>query len=337
MKILASDVGGTHVRMALVTEKDGALSASAHETLKSADYPVFEDAIKEYRRRHADDFDVASFSIAAPILNGQAKFPNRPWLIKHDSLCDLLHKQNVYLLNDLQSQAYGLNDVSQSSFEVLSAGKPDEDGNWALVAPGTGLGQALIHRSESQYFVMKSEAGHSTFGASNELQWELVKHLEKEMDHVSWEAVLSGPGIFRIYQFLRAYTGKEETPAMVTALKEGDPSAVVTKMGITKQSELAVQTCEIFVELLARYSADIALAGFATGGLFLGGGIVPHLMPLLKQPVFLRTFCRKGRMTSLLEDVPIKVVNWDLLGIFGAARYAQMKIKHDKKIVPMFK
>jgi glucokinase len=329
MRILASDVGGTHIRLALVEEREGELFVEKSEVLDSAAYATLEDGLAVYLKKHRFEYDVASFSIAGPIVDGAAKFTNRPWTIRRDTLAKFLGKGTVYLLNDLEAQAYGLGDLQREELETIHAGKPEAEGAWALVAPGTGLGQAMVSRAGGNYLVMKSEGGHADFGATSKLTWALQCYLEEELEHVSWEAVLSGPGLHRLYEFLRAHTGKEELAEVVEAMHKGPAPKAITHYGMSKQSELARAACELFVELLATFAGNLALSGFATGGVYIGGGVVQGLLPLLKQPVFIKTFARKGRMKGLLESVPIAVVRTDRLGILGAAL---LKTKQENKV-----
>jgi glucokinase len=322
MRILASDVGGTHVRLAYVEDRGGRLVISGHETLLSAQYGGFEEALAEYLSRNPGEFDVASFSIAAPIIDGVAKFPNLPWKLSRPHLSQVLKQDRIFLLNDLEAQAYGLGELSGEQLVVLQAGRADADGNCALVAPGTGLGQAMIHRRDGQLIVLKSEGGHVSFGATNELEWDLLHFLEGEMEHVSWEALLSGPGLFRLYRFLRSRAGVEESPATAEALRGPDPQLVISRVGLSGENPIAVQTLDLFVDLLAMFAGNVALEAFAAGGVYLGGGIVPSLLPRLQQPNFGRKFARKGRMSGLLQNFPITAVRSDMLGILGAARFA---------------
>jgi glucokinase len=323
--ILAGDIGGTNARLAFFTVEDGRLKALAEHTYPTHQYaslePVVEEFVTDNRLKPAH----ACFGIAGPVAQGRAAMPNLKWIVESTSLAKLLAIDRVTLINDLEANAYGIAALAPDDFEQLNAGAPDVRGNAAVIAAGTGLGEAGLYWDGRRHHPFACEGGHADFAPADDLQCELAQCLRKEFGHVSCERVLSGPGIFSIYRFLRD-TGRGAEPAWLTReLAEGDPAAGISRAAMEGRSELCAQTLDLFVAIYASEAGNLALKLMATGGVYLGGGIAPRIIAKLKAPAFMREFTSKGRMQPLLEGIPVKVILNDKTALLGAARCAALQ------------
>ena len=323
--ILAGDIGGTSARLAYFEPKEGRLLPVVEEVKHSRGYPSLEAAVLEFKRKHDYPVACACFGIAGPVNNGRVEAPNLPWIIDSGILERELGIGKVHLINDLEANAQGLAELMDRDFAVLAPGAPGAVGNGAVISAGTGLGEAGLYWDGSAYHPFAAEGGHADFAPANELQVELWSYLRKKFDgHVSWERVLSGPGQFNIYEFLRD-TGKgKEEPWLSEEIKAGDPSAAVSRNGLTGKSPLCEQAVNLFVEIYGAAAGNLALKLLALGGVFIGGGIAPKILPKLKDPRFIRAFCDKGRLRTLLEKIPVKVVLNDKTALLGAGHVAMM-------------
>jgi glucokinase len=236
-----------------------------------------------------------------------------------DQLATLLGFDAVTLVNDLEANALGLGALETKDFAVLNEGVPDADGNTAIISAGTGLGEAGLHFEGTMRRPFASEGGHADFAPRNELEIELLRYLLPQFRHVSYERVLSGPGLLNIYRFLRD-TGRAEEPVwLADEMNDGDPSAAITRAALQGKSELCMRALDLFVSIYGAEAGNLALKVKATGGVFLGGGIAPRIIEQLKSPAFMEAFTAKGRMRPLLEAVPVRVILNDMTALLGAA------------------
>jgi len=320
--ILAGDIGGTSARLAYFEKKDGRLSPVVEEVKRSRDYPTLQAALLEFKRKHNYSVSCACFGIAGPIRAGRVETPNLPWIIESAVLERELEISKVYLLNDLEANAHGLSELTAADFAVLAQGVSAQ-GNAAVISAGTGLGEAGLFWDGSSHHPFACEGGHADFAPTNELQVELWRYLSNKFGgHVSVERVVSGPGQYNVYEFLRE-TGKgKEEPWLTEELKAGDRSAVVSRNGVSGKSPMCEQAVNLFVEIYGSAAGNLALKILALGGVFLGGGIAPKILPKLKEPLFLEAFRNKGRLRKLLEQIPVKVVLNDKTALLGAGHVA---------------
>jgi glucokinase len=323
--ILAGDIGGTSARLAYFDRKDGLLVPAAEDVTHSRDFPNLESAVLAFKNKHKYSVSCACFGVAGPVHNRRVEAPNLPWIVDAAVLERTLGIDNVYLLNDLEANAHGLSELRECDFAVLASGSAAATGNQAVISAGTGLGEAGLYWDGSKHHVFAAEGGHSDFAPANELQVELWLYLRKKFGgHVSWERVLSGPGQYNIYEFLRD-TGKgKEEPWLTEEIKAGDASAAVSRNGVSGKSPLAEQAVNVFVEIYGAAAGNLALKFLATGGVFIGGGIAPKILTKLKEERFLNEFLDKGRLRSLLADIPIRVVLNDKTALLGAGHVAMM-------------
>src|SRR5580658_3130586 len=306
--ILAGDIGGTNTRLALFEGTPAQPRAVAIEIFPSAAHNGLLEILRKFRASHPQPVQAACFGVAGPVVDGKSKPANLPWLVDAVELASDLGLASVRLANDLEVNAYGIAVLGPDDFVALNHGAPDASGNRVLIAAGTGLGEAGLFADGEDYKPWACEGGHSDFGPRDETEIALLQYLLKRFDHVSVERVVSGPGLYNIYQFLRD-TGRAEEPAWL-AEKVGalHSSATISDLAMKNESPLCVQALDLFVSIYGAEAGNLALKGMATGGVYLGGGIAPKILPKLQAPAFMRAFTAKGRSTKLLEAMPVRVI-----------------------------
>jgi glucokinase len=323
--ILAGDIGGTSSRLAFFAEDGERLERVVEETYTSLDHANLETMVKRFVSSHDLPVDVACFGIAGPVRNGRVEAVNLPWAIDARELAHLLRVEVVGLLNDLEAHAYGIVMLAPEDFVVLNQGAPDASGNAAVIAAGTGLGEAGLYWDGGQHRPFAGEGGHASFAPDDPLQVELLSFLMPEFGHVSWERVLSGPGLHNIYRFLRD-TGRGEEPAWLTReLRDHDPPAVISQAALAGTSALCRQALEFFVSLYGAEAGNLALKVMATAGVYVGGGIAPKIIQKLTGSIFMDAFVAKGRLKPLLQEIPVRVIMNDKAALLGAARFATLQ------------
>jgi glucokinase len=322
--ILAGDIGGTKTNIALFESNGSALGAVIRQQrFPSAGYDSLEAILKEFSGGEKLKPTAACFGIAAPVVEGCAKTPNLNWTVRATSLAELLGIDRVGLINDLEATAHGIPALNESQLLTLNAGAAKHDGHRALIAAGTGLGMAGIFYREGHYHPSASEGGHSDFAANTPLETELWRYLaDKYGPHVSWERVLSGPGLFNVYSFLRDGGYAEEPAWLADEIKAGDKTAAVSNAALESKCDLAVQALNIFVSVYGAAAGNLALVMMATGGLYVGGGIAPKIRAKLEDGTFTKAFTAKGRLAELVGGIPVHVILEDKTALFGAARAA---------------
>ena len=326
--ILAGDIGGTKCALALFPG-DNLRTAAVEKTFRSKDFPGLEDVVREFLVSAADEVAAgqvqqACFGIAGPIINERCQTPNLPWTITAQGLRTVSGTANVTLINDLEATAHGVFLLRPDEFVTLNEGAPPPYGNAALIAAGTGLGEATLHWGGGKYSPVASEGGHADFAPRNEIEIELLSYLIKRFGHVSYERVLSGPGLFNIYSFLRdAGYGKEES-WLSDRLRQSDPSAVVSEAGLAGESDLCVRALEMFVSIYGAEAGNLALKAMAVAGIYVGGGIAPKIIEKLRSGTFTRAFTDKSRLSALLEKVPVRVITNPKTALYGAGRAAAL-------------
>ena len=320
--ILAGDIGGTNTRLAVFDEASPVLKPLAIEIFPSAEHAGLEEIAVAFVEKHKFSLKNACFGIAGPVRNGVCEASNLPWIVSEASVAKRLGLQSVRLLNDLEANAYGIAELVAEDFTVLSEGTLGQQGNYALIAAGTGLGEAGLIFQNGKHRPFPSEGGHADFAPRNELEIELLRFLLQRFHHVSYERILSGPGLYNVYTFLRD-TGRATEP---TWLKEqmahGDASAVISKSGLDGSSEICQQALKIFISIYGAEAGNLALKIMAIGGLYVGGGIGPKILPKLRESNFMDAFWGKGRFGALMRTIPVRVITNDKTALLGAARVA---------------
>ncbi len=325
--ILAGDIGGTNTRLALVDATGDELKIVAESTFPSRERPSLEAVITEFLALHSCDLTGASFGIAGPVREGRCEATNLPWVVDAKAVARRLHLKHVGLINDLEANAYGVAVLQSKDFVTLNKGVRNAKGNMAIISAGTGLGEAGMYWDGQSHRPFASEGGHVDFAPRNHLEMELLEYSMKHYRRVSYERLLSGPGLVNVYQFLRD-TGKAEEPAWLAGLmRHGDPAPIISQHALEGKCLLCLQALEIFVSLYGAEAGNLALKVMATGGVYLGGGIAPKIIQKLKEAEFMNAFTAKGRMRPLLQDIPVKVIMNPKTALLGAARHAALALR----------
>ncbi len=274
--ILAGDIGGTNTRLAIVEAIGEELRIVAQETFPSRERTSLEAAIAEFLHLHSCDLTSASFGIAGPVKNGRCEATNLPWVVDSKTLAKRLRLKRVGLINDLEANAYGLAVLQSKDFVILNKGARNASGNMAVISAGTGLGEAGLYWDGERHCPFPSEGGHADFAPRNHLEMELLDYSMSHYRRVSYERLVSGPGLVHVYRFLRD-TGKGAEPTwLAEQMRHGDPAPIISQQAVEGKSLLCLQALEIFVSLYGAEAGNLALKLMATGGVYLGGGIAPE-------------------------------------------------------------
>ncbi len=323
MKVLAGDIGGTNARLAVYEVELAHHRELAAETFPSRQYSSLADIVAGFMKAHGLECQRACFGVPGPVVGGRAQTTNLPWLVDASKLATAAGVEAVALINDLQAQAFGIAALAHEDFVVLNPGSSAAAGNSALISAGTGLGQAGLYWDGRAHHPFACEGGHASFAPRGELQIALLEYLARRYGHVSWERLVSGPGLANIYDFLLEYRGSESPVWFAEETQAtGDAAPVITRAALEGRSELCVETLDLFVEFFGAEAGNLALKIMATGGLYVGGGIAPRIVDWLKRGLFMEAFVAKGRMRSLLEAIPVRVIINKSTALLGAARYA---------------
>ncbi len=321
--ILAGDIGATHTRLAGFDTEGNKLQCVVEKVYLSQEHSSLPEIISEFIRTEGIPVHRACFGVAGPVRGGRSKTSNLPWVIDSRELAKQLSLSSVGLINDLEAYAYGIDALELADFITLSAGSGDAVGNMAVISAGTGLGEAGLHWDGYRHHPFACEGGHSDFSPRNDLEIDLLRYLLAKYDHVSWERILSGPGIKNIYDFLRDTRRAEEPDGLREQISHAqDPPALISHLALEKKASICEQALNIFVSAYGAETGNCALRFMSTGGIFIGGSIAAKIVPKMKEPIFIESFLGKGRMKPLLEDMPVKIVLNDSSGLIGAARCA---------------
>ena len=321
--LLAGDIGGTKTNLAIYSAETSARKPLAESTFPSTLYPSLEALVRTFLSQTKLSVDRASFGVAGPVVAGQATVTNLPWNMNEEQLRESLNLSSVHLMNDLEAIARSISYLEPAELLILSKGQPIEHGNIAIIAPGTGLGEAFLTWDDgSHYHPHTSEGGHCDFAPTNEQEIGLLIYMRKKYDHVSYERVCSGIGIPNIYTYLRD-SGFAEEPLWLSEKlsKSTDYTPIIVDAALDQSSALCVATLNTFVEILGAEAGNMVLKVMATGGIYLGGGIPTRILPFLQSDIFMQAFLDKGRFVKLLNNVPIYVILNPGSGLLGAASY----------------
>lgn len=322
--ILACDVGGTKVRLAIYARRDEKLERHQTETYSSSHHRSLEEIIEIFLNKHELQIDKACFGVPGPVVNGVAKTTNLLWKISEEQLSKTLGISRVRLMNDLAVTTAAIPHFSTDDLLTLHEGKLIEGDRkiFGIVAPGTGLGQGILFVHSGEEHVLASEGGHVDFAPTNALEMELLNYLNRRFKHVSYERVVSGPGLVNIYQFLKEEKGYAEPAQLSQRLRDEDAAAVISQTGQAGEYEICVKALDMFVSVLGAQAGNLALTLMATGGVYLGGGIPPKICEKLKDGTIIKSFLNKGRLSYLVEQTPLYVIRDDYAALLGAASIA---------------
>jgi glucokinase len=324
--ILAGDIGGTNTRLAFFEGTPDRLKPRDIEVFPSPQFSGAAEIVRKYRAKHNQTVQAAAFGLPGAVVDGRVQTTNLPWVVDSRHLAAELGLDSVELINDLFANAHGIALLQETDFVVLNEGTPSPTGNGALISAGTGLGEAGLLADAGGFRPFPSEGGHTDFAPTNELEIELLRYLLGRFEHVSYERVLSGPGLHNIYDFLRDTKRAEEPASLADQIAHGDPAAAIAKSALAGAAAIAVQALDVFVSIYGAEAGNMTLKVVATAGAFIGGGIAPKILPKLTDGKFLRAFCAKGRFRELLTHVPVRVITNDKTALFGAGRVAALAL-----------
>jgi len=322
MMLLAGDIGGTKTNLAVFSTEAGPRAPLAEASFPSREYPSLEEVAREFLSQVDLQVERATFGVSGPVVGGQATITNLPWVMQETQLEEDLNLAPVRLLNDLEAIANGVPFLEPSDLRTLNEGQAAPEGALAVIAPGTGLGEAFLTWDGTRYQAHASEGGHTSFAPLDALEVELLRFLQGRYDHVSYERVCSGLGLPNIYAFLRD-SGYAKEPAWLAdkLAAADDPNPLIVSAALDEENpcRLCAATLDTFVSILGAEAGNLALKVLATGGVYLGGGIPPRILPALQKGEFMDAFWRKGRMSGLLARMPVHVVLNPKVALLGAA------------------
>ncbi|HSA86072.1 MAG TPA: glucokinase [Nitrospira sp.] len=346
--ILAADIGGTKTNLALYDWSTERVEPQRLEIFLSADYKSLEDILVEFltpprmvshpappaaEQGKEDEtkaqalsepvkLSAACFGIAGPVIDNRCQTTNLPWIVDGPAIAKQFDIPRVQLLNDLEATAYGLLWLRNDELEVLNVGNPPKKRQaLALIAAGTGLGEGISFWDGKSYRPLPSEGGHADFAPNNDQEIDLLRYLRSQYLHVSYERILSGPGIHAIYEFLRD-TKKNEPTWLAEKIKVGNPPAEIAQAGLQGQAEIAEQTLDLFASIYGAEAGNLALKALSLDGVYVGGGIAPKLIAKLQDGTFMKAFTNKGRYKRLMSQMPVKVIMNQQTALIGAASVA---------------
>lgn len=320
--ILAGDIGGTKSWLGIYELKEDGLRLVMEEKYLNSDYTGIEGILEDF----LDDADIsgvvsASFGLACPVEEGRCKLTNTEWVIDGGELKRRFGFTKLGLINDIVAIAWGIGLLTRDDITVLNAGTPKE-GNAALIAAGTGLGEALIFRTASVLYPSGSEGGHADFAPRNDLEIELLKYLSDIYGHVSYERVLSGPGLCNLYDFFKERNAYEEPGYLKRRFQEEKAPAVISDEAMNGEDMNCWDAMNLFVSIYGAEAGNLALKAFTSSGIYIGGGIAPRILKALKDGPFMDSFIDKGRFRDFLSNIPVYIILNEKAGLFGAANHA---------------
>lgn len=325
--ILAGDVGGTKVHLALYSFERGQLAHVRDERFPAHEFNGLEEIVRRFLVECGNpEITAACFGVPGPVKGGRLRLTNLPWVLDSRELSTNLRIAHLFLINDLEANGYGVPELTPDQIFTLNDGDPAAVGNRALVSAGTGLGEGVLVWDGKTHIPMPSEGGHCDFAPRTPLDFELLTWLIKKLGgRVSYERVISGQGLTNIYTFLREAKGMEEPAWLRQRMETEDPNAVIGEVGEQGSSELCTKTLEIFAAAYGSEAGNMVLKVLATGGMYLGGGIAPKILKTMRSGIFMKAFTDKGRLSDLLVHTPVHIILESRAALMGAAAYAEAR------------
>jgi glucokinase len=331
--ILAGDVGGTKVHLALYDFIDGKLEDTRDKQYLAKQYSGLEEIVKEFLG--ADKASAACFGVPGPVRDGRLRLTNLPWTLDSRELAAGLAIKHVFLINDLEANCYGIAELSADQIFTLSEGDARQMGNRALIAAGTGLGEGFLVWNGHHHVPYPSEGGHADYAPRSEDEIDLLRFLKQKYNgRISYERVVSGQGLSNIYEFLREVRGMEEPAWLAKRIAVEDPNAVITELALAAKSEICEKAMDMLVSAYGAEAGNLALKVLSVGGLYVGGGIAPRILEKLKDGAFMKAFTDKGRLSQLLVNMPVRVILESRTALMGAAAYAEARAAELSGISP---
>ncbi len=320
--ILAGEIGATRTRLAAFEREASRLKLVVEKTYLSQEHGGLAEIITAFIKTEGIPVHSACFGVAGPVRRGRSKISNLTWVIDSRDLAKQLKLDSVGMINDLEAYAYGIDGLDSKDFVTLNEGSEDAEGNRAVISARTGLGVAGLYWDGFRHHPFGCEGGHSDFAPRNPLEMELLSYLQKKYGRISCERLLSGPGIKNIYDFLRDTKRAEEPQWLKDQIGSApDAPAVISQLAAEGKPAICDQTMSLFVSIYGAETGNVALNFLSTGGIYIGGSVAAKNVPKMKDPIFMQSFLDKGRMVSLLKEMPVTIVLNDDAGMIGAARY----------------
>ena len=317
--VLAGDIGGTKTNLGIFSKGARRPLLKAFETYSSSQYNDMESIVESFLKKHPITCYCACLGIAGPVHHGRCHVTNLPWEVKESRIKARFKFRHVLLINDLTATAFAVPRLYKTELHCLNKGKPQKYANLALIAPGTGLGESIILFENNRHIPVPSEGGHVDFAPNNERDIELWRYLKNIYGHVSIERILTGQGLANIHSFLISSGYYNECNRISKMMKSADPARVISEEAINGTVKSCKAALHAFVSILGAAAGNLALTGMTTGGVYLGGGIPPKILPKLQETTFLSAFTDKGRFKVLLEKMPVYVILNDKAALLGAA------------------
>ncbi len=329
---LASDIGGTKTALALYSAERGPRDPIVECVFPSQQFDTLEEIVASFLERASisEPVQAAAFGVAGPVVDHESNITNLSWTVRRGSLAEVLDlaPDRVALLNDLEATATAVPQLLAEDLRTLNEGKPVEEAPIAVIAPGTGLGQAFLTWDGTRYRPHPSEGGHVDFAPCNQTQLDLLNYLYRKYDHVSFERVVSGMGIPEMYNFLRDTRREEHPESLAEELnKAGDKTPVI--LSHAGDYPICKETLDMFVAILGAKAGNVALSLMSRGGVFLGGGIPPRILPSLQSAEFMEAFSSKGRFSHMVAQIPVHVIMNPATALLGAA-YAALSLSSNE-------
>jgi len=329
--ILAGDVGGTKCNLGLFLKEGRALRSVFQRRLATRDYAGFEDLVEDFLRQaiaadanaKTPAIDAAGFGVAGVVAGGRHYSENLPWVVDVSVLVRSLELKNIRLLNDLTATALSLEKLPVTDFVSLNPGTPAHNATRAVIAAGTGLGEAILFWDGETYRVAAAEGGQADFAPRTEREIQLLSHLRVQLPHVSCEEIVSGRGFRRIHEFLNPAVLHASFEASFESL-EGNAASEITQRGLAQSCPVCVETLGLWTEIFGGVTGNFALQTMALGGIYIAGGIAVKILPKLQDGIFFKSFCGESKLAPVLARIPISVVVNEDAPIWGAAYEALM-------------
>lgn len=333
---LAGDIGGTKTALALFSKENGPFQPIGREIFPSQGFSSLDEIVGKYLAKHEVSISGASFGVAGPVRDGRAEVTNLPWIIEARQLSSLIHGAPVRLLNDLSATAHAVPYLSPADKHTVVGGEENAPNAIGVIATGTGLGEAFLTWNGARYETHSSEGGHASFAPTTQAELELLAYLLPRLGHVSNEQVCSGKAIPNLYGFFRDVRATAEPGWLREALASAtDPTRVILQAAVESKAEICVQTLDLFLDILGNEAGNLALKVLATGGIYIGGGIPPRILPKLDNERFTKAFTGKGRFRDFLSKIPVHIIVKPDIALFGAAchGFEQLEINNKEKDV----
>lgn len=329
---LTGDIGGTKTNIAVLEPLNGKFKTLYEKSFVSNNYDSLRtivDKVINEELKHAFNITHACFGVAGPIKDGLCDATNLPWLVDSRKIAALLNlpSDNVSLLNDLEAAAYGIQVLEDKDVFVLNEGTPQNNGTLALISAGTGLGESIIFWNGENYKPSPSEGGHTDFAPRNKIEIDLLNYLIGKYGRISYERILSGPGLLNVYNFFKDTTYQNTPPWLLERFKKEDPSAVISEIAMSKKDICCEKALDLFTSIYGAEAGNLALTALATGGVYVGGGIAPKILNKLKEGAFMQAFTHKGRLSVLISHIPVKIILNDKTPILGCGNFLSTKFK----------